>query len=279
MSILLLLNKSVILGAILNLNTLVFVNYLNNNTYVLHLVVCGSLLIGALGAVYQSNLSRLLAYSSITHTGFLLSPLLIYEFVYSYIVLYYYLINYMIILLTFLVFLSYFDNNKYFNQFINNIVVVKGSDLSSSHSYLKISTNSTKSSHVSHLSGLYYSNPLLCFYFIILLFTMAGLPPFVGFFTKAYLIRDLFRFGLYFIIFVMLLTSLIGFIYYLNLIKTVSTESNNFLLISTKKDNTTGAFFFITFLVIFFILSFNDPFDIFTEVVIFMAKSFHVETD
>jgi len=54
---------------------------------------------------------------------------------------------------------------------------------------------------------------------VIILFSMAGIPPLAGFFGKLYLLLNAFEEKLYFLVFVGLLTSIISAYYYLKLVK------------------------------------------------------------
>jgi NADH-ubiquinone oxidoreductase chain 2 len=72
---------------------------------------------------------------------------------------------------------------------------------------------------VSQLKGFFYVNPFLAISLAITIFSFAGIPPLVGFFGKQMVISAALDKGLLFLSLVAILTSVIGAIYYLSIIK------------------------------------------------------------
>jgi NADH-quinone oxidoreductase subunit N len=72
---------------------------------------------------------------------------------------------------------------------------------------------------ISDFAGLSRTNPLLAFFFAMLLFSLAGIPPLAGFFAKWYVFVAAIKAGLFTLAVVGVLTSVVGAFYYLTIIK------------------------------------------------------------
>lgn len=147
-----------------------------------------SMLVGALGAITQTNIKRLLAYSSIGHVGFALigiaagteegaSALLIY--------------------LAFYIFMSV-------GAFACVLLMRRKGE------YVE---------QISELSGLAQSRPLMAAAMAIFMFSMAGIPPMAGFFGKFYVFSAAINSGLYTLAVIGVALSVIAAYYYLKVIK------------------------------------------------------------
>jgi NADH-quinone oxidoreductase subunit N len=143
-----------------------------------------SIIVGSLGAINQTKLKRLVAYSAIAHMGFMLLGLstgalngLLATFVY--------IVIYMI---------------TSFNTFA-----------------FLLSLNSPQ--FISQLTGLSRFNPILAFTFALSLFSMAGIPPLAGFFSKYLVLLAAINNNQYFVALIAIIFSVIGSFYYLRLIK------------------------------------------------------------
>ena len=72
---------------------------------------------------------------------------------------------------------------------------------------------------ITQLKGYFFINPVLALSLTITIFSFAGIPPLLGFFGKQMVLSAALDKGLYFITLVAILTSVIGGIYYLTIIK------------------------------------------------------------
>jgi len=72
---------------------------------------------------------------------------------------------------------------------------------------------------ISDFAGLSRTNPLLAFFFAMLLFSLAGIPPLAGFFAKFYVFVAAIKAGLFTLAVVGVLASVVGAFYYLTIIK------------------------------------------------------------
>src|SRR5882762_9118933 len=159
-----------------------------------------SLIIGTVVGLAQIKIKRLLAYSTISHIGFILLALAI-NSVQSIDSFIFYIIQYTLTNLnTFLILIAigYILNN--------NILINKGSE--------------KDINYISELKGLFFSNPILS----ICLLSMAGTPPFLGFFSKQFVLYSAIESGYYFMSIAGILVSIISASYYLRIIRILHTE-------------------------------------------------------
>jgi NADH-ubiquinone oxidoreductase chain 2 len=204
-----------------------------------------SLVIGTILGLAQQKIKRLLAYSTVAHIGFILLALAIFseESVESFI---FYIIQYSVtniniffILLAFgyLSFKPIISNSNVNGYFKNS------NNVSINAIKLEMVSNSTLYSPISfiyQLRGQYKNNPLLAFNFAIAFFSMAGVPPMVGFFSKQMVLSAAIHEGYLFISILAILTSVISAAYYLRIVKIIYFDplvSTNSYETQTKEAN------------------------------------------
>lgn len=174
-----------------------------------------SLVIGTTVGLAQIKIKRLLAYSTISHVGFLLLALSINteESLES---LLFYLVQYSITNLnTFFILLAFgYILKKSITKAASTLEQVEGKE-----------PNKFDISLISELKGQFWSNPLLSLSLTVSLFSMAGIPPLVGFFAKAQVLYSATQNGYYFISIVAIVVSVISAYYYLQIIKVMHFDS------------------------------------------------------
>ena len=79
--------------------------------------------------------------------------------------------------------------------------------------------------NIEDLSGLSKNHPILSFSFLIVLFSLAGIPPLAGFFAKFYIFSAVIEQSMYFLAITGLLSTVIAAFYYLRLIKIIYFDS------------------------------------------------------
>jgi NADH-ubiquinone oxidoreductase chain 2 len=188
----------------------------NDGAYVLKILLLISsllsLIIGTVVGLAQTKIKRLLAYSTISHIGFILLALVI-NTEQSIESLIFYIIQYSLTNLnTFLIIiaLGYIIQQS----IINNSQILKN-NLRETFSDIKF---------ISELKGQFFSNPILSLSLSVCLFSMAGIPPLIGFFAKQFVLYSAIQNGYYFISIVAILVSVISASYYLKIIKVLHTE-------------------------------------------------------
>ena len=165
-----------------------FLNLINQWQMILIFLSIASMLFGAIAAIGQTNLKRLVAYSSIGHVGYTLAGLSTgsNEGIQSSVI--YFIIYIVMNLGLFSCLLMMKRNNKYFEN-------------------------------LDDLSGLSKNHPLLSLSLLIILFSLAGIPPLAGFFAKFYIFKSVIEQSMYFLAVVGLLSTVIAAFYYLRVIK------------------------------------------------------------
>ena len=157
---------------------------------ILIILSISSMLIGSLGALRQTDLKRLMAYSTINHIGFILMGLIpgSEDGITSICI---YLIFYITMNLGIFLFILNMQRDQ-------------------------VSVTSIKD-----LSGLYRSQPLTAGCVSIILFSMAGIPPMAGFIGKLIILNIVIDNNLFFLAVIAVLTSVIAAFYYIRLIKSI----------------------------------------------------------
>ena len=156
-----------------------------------------SMLVGAFGGLYQKKIKRLLAYSAIGHMGYLTIGFITGS-VEGVTAVFIYLFIYMITSIGFF-----------------TILLAVESALPQSFSR----DRRIRLTYITDLALLSKAHPLLAFSAAIILFSMAGIPPLAGFFSKLYLFLAAISSSLYLLATIAVLTSVVGCFYYIRLIK------------------------------------------------------------
>ena len=80
---------------------------------------------------------------------------------------------------------------------------------------------------IEDLSGLSINHPILSFSLLVVLFSLAGIPPLAGFFAKFYVFMAVIEQGMFFLAIIGLLSTVIAAFYYLRLIKIIYFDKSN----------------------------------------------------
>jgi len=217
--------------------------YLPQNLLILSSLI--SLIIGALLGLSQIRIKRLLAFSAISHIGFLLLSLSINTEI-SIESFFFYLIQYTITNLNiFLILLSFgviLDPLSYFKGSLTNIIKLdknnlinynkqnndKGANTTLPYSELDLDLDLDKNNSeglakdinfISELKGVFNVNPILSLSLAICLFSLGGVPPLLGFFAKQQVLYASISSEFIFLSFVAIIMSVISAYYYLKIIK------------------------------------------------------------
>ena len=85
-------------------------------------------------------------------------------------------------------------------------------------------------------NGLYQTNPKLAFLMTLCLFSLAGIPPFAGFFSKFFIFMAAFNAGFHLLVFLALVNTIISLYYYLLIVKAMYINSNEHPIATFKSD-------------------------------------------
>jgi NADH-quinone oxidoreductase subunit N len=149
-----------------------------------------SMLFGAIAAIGQKNIKRLIAYSSIGHIGYALAGVA-----------------------------SASNDGIQSSVIYLTIYIVMNLGLFSCLLMLRRNDNYYESTD--DLSGLSKNHPILSFSLLVILFSLAGIPPLAGFFAKFYIFKAVIEQSMYFLAIVGLLSTVIAAFYYLRIIKII----------------------------------------------------------
>lgn len=176
-----------------------------NLTLVLSVLAMVTMTVGNLAALRQTDIKRLLAYSSISHAGFLLMGIAVLneegrQAVFFYIPVYL-LMN--------------------LGAFMAVVYLSKG-----------------RRFDIQSYAGMITKKPLLVVGFTVCLFSLAGIPPFAGFIAKFYLFKAVIQEQLYLLAAVAGINSVISLYYYVNVIKVMVIDEKG----KEEKETKQGRF-------------------------------------
>ena len=167
-----------------------FLNLIDQWQTILVFLSVASMLFGAIAAIGQTNLKRLIAYSSIGHVGYALAGLAT-------------------------------GSNDGIQNSVIYIMIYILMNLGLFSCLLMMRRNNEYFENIDDLSGLSKNHPLLSISLLVILFSLAGIPPLAGFFAKLYIFKSVIEQSMYFLAIVGLLSTVIAAFYYLRIIKII----------------------------------------------------------
>ena len=192
----------------------------------------GSILIGALGALFQSEIKRFIAYASINQIGFFLLSL-VSKSIFGVKAALLYLVVYIIM------------NFLFFGIILNGFNIITGRNIL----------------YFSDLNSLVDFAPFSGVILVLTLFSMAGIPPLAGFFTKTYIFCSFVNYYCWNYHFVaILLLTIISAFYYINIIRQIFFETSKIWSIFFLVSNSYNYFLFMFWIniILFWLFFFND---------------------
>lgn len=174
----------------------------------LYILIIASITIANLFAVRQKNMKRFLAFSSISQAGYIMLGVISGDAVGMSALVYYVLVYLVANLAAF------------------GIISV-------------IEQHSNGKTDMDDYNGLYQTNPKLSFLMTLSLFSLAGIPPFAGFFSKFFIFMAAFQEGFHLLVFIALLNTVISLFYYLRVVKAMYITPNEHPIIAFHSDNYT----------------------------------------
>ena len=162
-----------------------------------------SMILGAVAAIGQKNLKRLLAYSSIGHIGYALAG----------------------------VATGVISGYESAIVYISIYVVM---NLGAFSCLYLLKKDGEYKENISDLSGISKKHPILAISFLVILFSLAGIPPLGGFFAKFYVFTAVVEQKMYALAIIGLLTTVISAFYYLKIIKTIYFDDSVISFDNTK---------------------------------------------
>jgi NADH-quinone oxidoreductase subunit N len=151
-------------------------------------VAIASMLLGSFAAIGQTNIKRLMAYSSIGHMGYALVGLAA-------------------------------GSEQGVQGVIVYIVIYMTMTLGAFAAILGMRRGGVMVEDIASLTGLARTKPAMAFLFATILFSLAGIPPLAGFFAKYYVFLAAIQAGLYALAVIGVVASVVGAYYYLRIVK------------------------------------------------------------
>ncbi len=167
-----------------------FVNLIDQWQTIIIFISIASMLFGAVAAIGQQNLKRLIAYSSISHMGYVLAGLTT-------------------------------GTNQGIQSSVSYISIYLVMNLAFFSCIFMLKRDDKYYENIEDLSGLSKNHPMLSFSFLIVLFSLAGIPPLAGFFAKFYVFMAVIEQSMFFLAIVGLLATVVAAFYYLRIIKVI----------------------------------------------------------
>ena len=175
----------------------------------LYWVIIASITLANLFALRQQNLKRLMAFSSISQAGYIMLGV-ISGSAQGMTALVYYVLIYM------------FANLSVFT--VITIVALRA------HKFT-----------LEDYNGLYSTNPKMAFLMTLALFSLAGIPPFAGFFSKFFIFAAAFEGGFHLLVFIALVNTILSLYYYLKIVKAMYINKSDEPIATFRSDNYARA--------------------------------------
>ena len=202
-----------------------FLNLIDQWQMIIIFLSIASMLFGAIAAIGQTNIKRLIAYSSIGHIGYTLAGLAT-------------------------------GSNEGIQSSIVYISIYIIMNLALFSCLLMLKRNNEYYEEIEDLSGLSKNHPLLSLSLLIILFSLAGIPPLAGFFAKFYIFKAVLEQSMYFLAIVGLLSTVVAAFYYLRVIKIIYFDKEKE---KYDQDHNIWLKFSLTFSTILILLYFVFP--------------------
>jgi NADH-quinone oxidoreductase subunit N len=170
------------------------------------------MILGSLAAIGQKNIKRLMAYSSIGHIGYALAGVAT-------------------------------GTLSGYSSTIIYISIYAVMNIGAFGCIFLMRKDGKYREDIDDLSGISKTNPLLAISFLIILFSLAGIPPLGGFFAKFYIFMSVLENEMYALAIIGLLTTVISAFYYIKIIKIMYFDDLKEQFDQTKNFNITITIF------------------------------------
>ena len=167
-----------------------FINVINQWQIIIVFLSIASMILGAVAAIGQNNIKRLMAYSSIGHMGYALAGLAT-------------------------------GTNAGIQSTIIYLTIYLVMNLGAFGCIFMMKRENVFYENINELSGLSKNHPMLSLSFLIILFSLAGIPPLAGFFAKFYVFMSVIEVKMYALAVIGLVTTVVSAFYYLRIIKVI----------------------------------------------------------
>jgi len=167
-----------------------FINVINQWQTIVIFLSIASMILGAFAAIGQNNIKRLMAYSSIGHMGYALAGLAA-------------------------------GTNLGIQSTVIYLTIYLVMNLGAFGCIFMMKRENIFYEDINDLSGMSKNHPMLALSFLIILFSLAGIPPLAGFFAKFYIFMAVIESQMYSLAIIGLITTVVSAFYYLRIIKII----------------------------------------------------------
>ncbi|OIP84358.1 MAG: NADH-quinone oxidoreductase subunit N [Porphyromonadaceae bacterium CG2_30_38_12] len=171
---------------------------------VLYGIIVLSITVGNIFAIRQQNLKRFLAFSSISQAGYIL--------------------------------LGVISGSAMGMSSLVYYVLVYGFSNLAAFGVIAIIENHSQKLNIKDYNGLYRTNPKLSVVMMFALFSLAGIPPFAGFFSKFFIFSAAIQQGFYVLVFIALVNTIISLYYYLLVVKAMFLTNSDDAIAPIRSD-------------------------------------------
>lgn len=172
-------------------------------------IIVASITIANLFAIRQKNLKRFMAFSAISQAGYLVLAVM-------------------------------GGTAQGMTALVFYLLVYMAANLGAFAVLHVVEQNSGKI-NIDDYDGLYRTNPKLAFLMTLCLFSLAGIPPFAGFFSKFFVFMAAFNAGFHLLVFIALVNTVISLYYYLLIVKAMYIKPNDAPIATFRSDCGTRA--------------------------------------
>ena len=173
-----------------------FINIIDQWQIILIFISISSMILGAVAAIGQKNIKRLIAYSSIGHMGYILAGLTT-------------------------------GSNEGIQSSITYLFIYIFMNLGIFSCIFMMKRENVFYENIDDLSGLSKNHPIMAICMLLFLFSLAGIPPLAGFFAKFYIFMAVIKLEMYYLAIIGLTTTVISAYYYLRIIKIMYFDEAN----------------------------------------------------
>ena len=163
--------------------------------FILVFISVASMILGAVAAIGQNNIKRLIAYSSIGHIGYAIAGVAS-------------------------------GTESGFKSSIIYMTIYAVMNIGAFAFILSMKRGEKYIEEISELSGASKNHPLMSLGLLIILFSLAGIPPLAGFFAKFYIFMSVIESGMFTLAIIGLVTTVISAFYYIRIIKIMYFDSS-----------------------------------------------------
>ncbi len=200
-----------------------FINVVDQWQMIIIFISLASMILGAVAAIGQTNIKRLMAYSSIGHMGYALAGLAT-------------------------------GSNEGIQSTVIYLSIYLLMNLGVFSCIFMMKRNDIFYEDIQDLSGLSKNHPIISICLLLLLFSLAGIPPLAGFFAKFYIFMAVIKVKMYTIAIIGLITTVISAFYYLRIIKTIYFDAPEEIFESNQNLGLKISLFLSTIIVLVYFI-------------------------